>query len=142
MTPMNTPIATVRKYMTECPDTIDDDAFLDDARAQMGRRNVRHLPVVHDDVLVGIVSDRDVNLTDAVAKERPRSQPLLVRDAMNEVVFSCGPDAHLHAVAAEMARMRIGSAVIVEREHPLRIVGVFTTTDALRALAELAPQEP
>jgi CBS domain-containing protein len=43
--------------------------------------------------------------------------------------------AHLHAVATEMAEHKYGSAVVVEHEHPTKVVGVFTTVDALRALA-------
>ena len=60
---------------------------------------------------------------------------------LSEVVFTCGPNAHLHAVAAEMALDEHGSAVVVDPEHPLKILGVFTTTDALRALSQFAPQE-
>jgi len=139
--PMSSRIATVREFMTSCPETIEDDEPLAVASRRMAERTIRHLPVVHDDRLVGIVSDRDVNLTDALFPEAAPRAHLCVRDAMNEVVFTCGPDAHLHAVAAEMASERIGSAVIVDREHPLRVLGVFTSTDALRALATLAPQE-
>ncbi len=139
---MSTTIATVREFMTTCPETIDDDDLLSHASARMAARRIRHLPVVHDDRLVGILSDRDVNLTESLLSDRhPRSRPLFVRDAMTEVVFTCGPAAHLHAVAAEMARDKLGSAVVVDREHPLRVLGVFTSSDALRALATLAPQE-
>ena len=46
-------------------------------------------------------------------------------------------DAHLHAVASEMAEHKYGTAIVVDREHPGHVVGLFTTTDALRALARL-----
>jgi acetoin utilization protein AcuB len=138
----STTIAKVRDFMTACPITIEVDATLQQARQSMIETHARHLPVVHDGRLVGILSDRDVERTESllVGEPRHRGAPT-VREAMTEVVFTCGPDAHLHAVAAEMAERKVGSAVIVDRELPLRILGVFTTTDALAALSVFAPRE-
>ena len=48
--------------------------------------------------------------------------------------YSVAPDASLREVARTMAERKCGSAIVVEGE---RVVGVFTTTDALRALATL-----
>lgn len=139
---MSKPIARIREFMTTCPETIEADARLSDARTRMAELKIRHLPVVHDGRLVGILTDRDVNLTESLlVDEPPRTTPVSVAEAMTEVVFTCGPNAHLHAVASEMARDKHGSAVIVDPEHPLKVLGVFTTTDALRALSQFAPQE-
>lgn len=137
-----TTISRVREFMTTCPHTIESDATLPEARTEMIGMRARHLPVVHRGKLVGILSDRDVELTESLLLVGPpRSAPLTVRDAMTQPVFTCGPDAHLHAVADEMARHKHGSAIVVDPEHPLKVVGVFTTTDVLRALAVFAPQE-
>jgi len=139
---MSTPIARVHEFMTTCPETIEADAPLPDARARMAELKIRHLPVVRDGQLVGILSDRDVHLAESLmVDELPRPRTAVVRDAMTEVVFTCGPNAHLHAVAAEMARDKHGSAVVVAPDHPLKVLGMFTTIDALRALARFAPQE-
>lgn len=121
--------------MTPAPETIAADLTLAQARERMFQIQARHLPVVQDGELVGILSDRDIALVEAVEGDLGR---LLVRQAMTQVPFTCGPDAHLHAVAAEMAAHKYGSAVIVDRTHPGHVVGVFTTTDALRALAALS----
>ncbi len=131
---MEKPIYTVRQFMTPAPETIAADLTLAQARGRMFQINARHLPVVHNGELVGILSDRDISLVEAVEGDLDR---LLVRQAMTQVPFTCGPGAHLHAVAAEMAAHKYGSAIVVDREHPGDVVGVFTTTDALRALAEL-----
>lgn len=127
-------IPTVRQFMTEAPETIAADLTLAQARERMFQLQVRHLPVLEGDVLVGILSDRDIALVDAVYGELER---VPVRQAMTAQPFSCGPAAHLHAVAAEMATHRHGSAIVVDPDHPGHVLGVFTTTDALRALAEL-----
>lgn len=139
---MTMEIARVREFMTTCPETIAVEAPLVEARSRMAERNIRHLPVVRDGRLVGIVTDRDINLAESLlVDEPPRAKPPTVQDAMTEMVFTCGPDAHLHAVAAEMAADKHGSAVVVDPEHPRKVLGVFTTVDALRALARFAPQE-
>jgi acetoin utilization protein AcuB len=93
---------------------------------------VRHLPVVDDGRLVGLLSERELAVGEALGRDGSRHA---VAEVMAADPFTCGPQAHLHAVATEMADHRYGSAVVVEREHPTTVLGVFTTVDALRALA-------
>lgn len=128
--------------MTLCPHTIEPDARLTEARLKMMELSARHLPVVERGRLVGLVSDRDIALCESLLVDsNTAAMRPTVGDAMTTNVFTCGPDAHLHAVAREMATRKIGSAVIVEPAHPTKVMGVFTTTDALGALALYAPQE-
>ncbi|HRI71809.1 MAG TPA: CBS domain-containing protein, partial [Polyangium sp.] len=56
-----------------------------------------------------------------------------VEDAMTATPYSVKKTARLGDVAHEMAEHRYGSAVVMENEH---VIGVFTTVDALRALAD------
>jgi acetoin utilization protein AcuB len=127
-------IATIREFMTPTPVCIAPDLPLTEARARMHELDARHLPVVEGGHLVGIISDRDVALVDAVLGN---AEKITVRQAMTAQPFTCGPGAHLHAVAAEMAEHKYGSAVVVDPSHATQVLGVFTTTDALRALAKL-----
>ena len=127
-------IAKVCEFMTTAPETIAADLTLAQARERMFQLNARHLPVLEGDGLIGILSDRDIALVDAVFGDLER---LTVRQAMTPQPFTCGPSAHMHAVAAEMAAHKYGSAIVVDPAHPGRVLGLFTTTDALRALAEL-----
>jgi acetoin utilization protein AcuB len=127
-------IPTIQEFMTLAPETIQGDLTLAQARERMFGLGARHLPVVEQGELVGILSDRDIALAEALSGDLER---LLVRTAMTAQPFTCGPAAHLHAVAAEMAEHKYGTAIVVNREHPGHIVGLFTTTDALRALAQL-----
>ena len=121
---------------------IGSDATISEIAECMRDAGVRAIPIQQGRQLVGIVTDRDVNLTESLlVDEPPRATPVSVTEAMTEVVFTCGPNAHLHAVASEMAQDKHGSAVVVDPEHPLKILGVFTTSDALRALSQFAPQE-
>lgn len=126
---------TIHAFMTPAPACIDPNQTLAEARKRMYASEIRHLPVVEDGNLIGILSDRDVALVDSVLGDAER---ITVRQAMSPMPFTCGPDAHLHAVATEMAEHKFGSAVIVDPNHPSKVVGVFTTIDALRALALLS----
>jgi acetoin utilization protein AcuB len=125
----------VRQFMTTKPETIEQDLELADAKLRMFDFGVHHLPVVHDGKLVGIVSHRDIAVAESLTSMDPTRIP--VSRIMTPVPFTCGPEAHVEAVAREMAVHFYGSAVVVDREHPHHVVGVFTTTDALRALAEI-----
>ena len=121
--------------MTPMPEIIAHDQTLEEAGNTMIRLAVRHLPVVRRGKLAGVISQRDIAVADALGK---KGRKHTVEETMDTVPFTCGPDAHLHAVAAEMAERKIGSAIVVKVESPLEVVGVFTTVDACRALAELS----
>jgi acetoin utilization protein AcuB len=58
----------------------------------------------------------------------------IVEDAMSTDIFSVPPSAPLRRVVARMAEKRLGSAVVVDRD---KVVGLFTTTDALNVLSRL-----
>jgi CBS domain-containing protein len=51
---------TVGAIMTTDVETCDQDTHLDDLMKVMTERRIRHVPVVHDDRLVGIISIGDV----------------------------------------------------------------------------------
>lgn len=125
----------IRQYMTASPETIAADLTLAQARDRMFQLQARHLPVVENRELVGILSDRDLRLAESLNHDLDATP---VRQVMTQMTFTCGPEAHLHAVAAEMAEHRYGSAVVVDPEHPGHVLGLFTTTDALTALARIA----
>lgn len=125
-------IPPVQRYMTPTPQTIGSEQTLAKAHHLMRELGIRHLPVMHGNKLVGVVSDRDVAIItslDGVDPVRYR-----VEDAMTQDVISVGPDAPLDEVAALMAERKAGS-VIVEQNQ--RVVGIFTTVDAMGALADL-----
>ena len=94
---------------------------------------VRHLPVLHGGTLVGVVSERDIALVESLPGVD--MDQVSVDEAMTEDPYTAATDASLSQVSTEMAERRIGAAIVVEGDDE-RVVGVFTTTDALRALAK------
>lgn len=121
---------TVRKHMTLGPQLISSEHTLAQARQVMRERNIRHLPVVDDGRLVGVVSQRDLYLLETLRGVDPASEK--VKEAMSREPFAVPPDAPLDEVALAMAECKYGSAVVVDQGV---VVGLFTTVDALRALA-------
>ena len=123
-------MTSVAEYMTPGPHTIGREQSLAAAKQLMHTAHVRHLPVLHGGQLVGVVSERDLDVVGAL----PGSRQLSVEDAMVPDVYTISEDAPLASVAADMARLKVGSAVVLKGND---VVGVFTAVDGLRALAEL-----
>lgn len=134
MNPSHEPI--ISEYMTASPETIESDLTLAQAAERMHVNGIRHLPVLKDGNLVGVLSQRDILVLQSVPGCDLDTCP--VDQAMVVQPFTCGPKAHVRAVALEMAEHKYGTAVVVDREHPAEVLGVFTTVDALRALNKLA----
>lgn len=131
------PGPSLRAVMVRSPRTIEADRSLADAHRLMREKGIRHLPVTRAGSLVGILSLRDLHLVKAFREVDPAK--ITVENAMTPNPFTVSPDAPLAGVARTMARNKWGCAVVIEEE---RVVGMFTTVDALRLLAELLEPEP
>jgi CBS domain-containing protein len=124
---------TVDQYMTVSPVVIGSDRSLADAHRIMRERGIRHLPVIEGGRLVGVVSQRDLYLAETLRGVDQETDS--VREAMAAEPYAVAPGAPLDEVAAAMADRKLGCALVVDRGS---VIGVFTTVDALRALAMLA----
>lgn len=125
---------TMHDVMTAGPHTIASKAKIADAHALMRKLHCRHLPVVDGQVLVGIVSERDLFVVESLAASDDSLDE--VADAMNPRVYVTSPTAKLRDVARVMAAEKYGSAVVMEAN---RVVGIFTATDAFRHLCASLP---
>ena len=123
---------TVQDFMTQQPQSIESKETVQKARDLMSQRGVRHLPVTRDGALVGILSEREVNLTSGVESIDPSQ--LLVIDVCSEDPYQVTPDTPLWQVAQVMGDKCYGSALVVEDG---RLAGIFTTVDACRALHQV-----
>lgn len=125
-------IPKVEKHMTPSPHTIGIDQPLTQAHKMMGQHRIRHLPVLSGGKLVGVLTDRDLHLIETLKDVDPET--VTVEEAMSANVYSVPPDAALDEVAAEMAEHKYGCAVVMDGQ---RVVGVLTTVDLARSLADL-----
>jgi acetoin utilization protein AcuB len=124
-------VPAVSEYMTPAPKAIGSEESVSAAHELMRRYRIRHLPVMRDGRLAGIISDRDVRLVRGLGGTR--AERVLVEEAMSAKPFTVAPDAPLNHAARVMAERRVGSAVVMAGRE---VIGVLTTTDALNALAD------
>lgn len=132
MSPQSNPEPTVRQYMTAHPHTIAREQSMLAARTLMEQKHIRHLPVLHDGALVGLISERDIGLVESLANLG--LEGITVEDAMSPYPYSVAPDTPLREVVSRMADQKLGSAVVVDGGAPC---GIFTALDAYRALVDL-----
>ncbi len=121
---------TVGEMMTAHPRCIAATDPIGEAHRLMKEEKLRHLPVLEGGLLVGMVSERDLLRLEAAVDVDQKHDP--VSAAMSSPAFWVLPETPLPAVASQMRARGIGSAVVVSEG---RVVGIFTTSDALDALA-------
>src|SRR5262249_43686956 len=121
------------------------------AREVMEKHRINQLPVVVDDRIVGILTDRD--LRDAFPSVFESAEPFArrtrrsgsdpatipVEDVMTPTVLTLAPAASVADAARLMRRERIGAIPIVDRG---RLVGILSRSDVLDAFVELTRATP
>jgi acetoin utilization protein AcuB len=127
---------TVRQYMTPAPCTIARNQSLSVAHRTMRERGIGHLPVLDGEIVVGVLSERDVLLLESLPGANPTD--LRVEEAMAPDPYFVTPDTPVAEVARALRERMIGSAIALEGVRP---VGVFTTSDALHVLADLLTEK-
>ena len=133
---------TVREWMSRPVTTIGADAPVRQAAELMKNRKIRHLPVVdHDDLLIGIVTDRDLRqmIFDPLIQERlgevvEALDALTVREVMTWAVITVRPETGIRQAMRLMREQKVGALPVVERG---RVVGMLTERDILRAAEAL-----
>ncbi len=115
--------------------TITPKTSLPDAMRLVRHRGIRHLPVVEDDTLVGIVSDRDLKqamaspATDLESHElRYLLDALTVDEIMTRAVVTVGRMFPIEEAARLMVTEKISALPVTERG---RLIGIVTETDVL-----------
>jgi acetoin utilization protein AcuB len=124
----------VGDHMTPAPVCIALEADLGSAVDLMREHGIRHLPVMDGAELAGVLSDRDLAMIESLLPEE--WQQICVAEAMTPQPYSVTQRAPLWEVAKHMAHDKIGCTVVTDDQG--EVIGLFTTTDALRVLADLS----
>ncbi|HEY8430391.1 MAG TPA: CBS domain-containing protein [Sandaracinaceae bacterium] len=111
--------------------TIGEDEPLALALQLMAWNGIRHLPVVRDARVVGMLSDRDVLAN--VWPDRPTKTTGMVRDVMSSPVVTAPPHMDVEEAAAIMLRERIDALPVVQNGA---LLGILTSSDLLSHLAQ------
>jgi CBS domain-containing protein len=134
------PEAAVRDLMsTRNLVTVHPEDDLGLAMQAMLWSGVRQLPVIEEDVVVGMLSERDILAQRALAGRR-RADQLEVRGAMSAPPVVVAPDADTAEAAAKMLTNRIDSLPVVSQSGGL--LGIISTTDIVRHEASRALRGP
>jgi CBS domain-containing membrane protein len=133
--------ATVKDIMTKEVSTLGRNDTLDLADDIMTLERVRHLPVVDEGRVVGMVSQRDLfrsALATALGYGEKAQKRLLrtlrVKEVMSEPSITTSPEASAKEVTRPMLQHRIGCLPVVEGRT---LVGIVTETDILRYVVSL-----
>lgn len=122
----------VDAYTSPCPTVATSETSISEIIKIMDENGIRHLPVVDSDsVAVGIITDRDV----ATVKTFAFNQDIKASDLMSNDPCSVVEGSMLVEAAYEMSEKKIGSLVVNDVHG--KVVGIFTSTDALNALIEV-----
>ena len=115
----------LRDVMKEQVESISPRESAEAAWNRMRGRRIRHLVVMSNGKVIGVLSDRDV------AGAGSLRQVETVGDVMSAPVVVGNPEMTLRAAANQMRGHSIGCLPVVEDE---RLVGIVTTTDLLELI--------
>jgi len=122
----------VRNIMSTPVEFLSVGDSLDLARHLMKAGRIRHLPVIDGETLVGVISDRDIAVVEAVPGVH--LDHVEVARVMQAPLSAWSKDG-IDDASEKMATNK-RDCLVVHSGHG--VLGVFTATDALLALAEIA----
>ncbi len=132
---------TVGDIMTKAVVTLLEEESLSQVRASLPRYRFRHLPVVDDGKVVGMLSERDmlratVAGVDVSAAAHAREERFLerafVRDLMQTKVVTVRASDSLKQAGKLMLEHRIGALPVVDGDNNL--LGIVTENDLVRTI--------
>lgn len=129
----------VETWMTRNPIVVAPETSIGEAATTMIKAGIRHLPVVRDGELIGILARSDLlrgRELDPFAIGNQSSHLLRgeVRHIMTTKVLTVGPATPLEDAAQLMVEHKIGTLPVVRDKGAL--VGILSESDAMRALIE------
>ncbi len=135
----------VRDYMTTTLTCLQESDTLLDATMIFVRSSFRHVPVLNNKKLVGIVTERDVKqfvptLLTRVTPELYNQvlETTTISRVMTRNLITVSPGQSMFEAAAILHDKRIGCLPVVEKGE---LVGVITTTDMMKLLVHLLKEK-
>jgi acetoin utilization protein AcuB len=127
----------VRDAMTRDVVTLEPEASVGQALGICRERNIRHIPIVREGRLVGIVSDRDLRDVSPPRGSADQENTLgwaRVGDIMTREVATAHPLDTIEHAAQRIYEQKIGCLPVVDDGE---LAGIITSSDMMRTLIEL-----
>ena len=131
----------VREIMSTDIEVVDRNDDLRTVEERMAAKQLRHLPVLEQGEIVGMVTQRDLfkaAMSSAMGygekAQRAYLQSVYVKEIMVYPVVTVAPDTSVAAAADMIINKGIGCLPVVEGT---KLVGMVTKTDLLRCLRTL-----
>jgi acetoin utilization protein AcuB len=130
----------VRSRMTADVVKVAPSTTLAEALTLTRSHRIRHLPIVENNRLVGVVTDRDLRLAmpPIWAEQQDELRDALrnktVRDVMVTSIITTTPETPIEQAAKLLYEHRIGCLPVMSGDE---LVGILTETDVLRSFVEL-----
>jgi len=133
----------VRRRMQRKIFTVQKGAPIEIAQTLMSANNIRHLPVLDGNRLVGMLSERDIRAmliprqikgTDTVQNGFYLPRDVTVEEAMTQDPLWVEPGSDIEEAARILVKNKIGGLPVVEDGT---VVGIITETDILWVFCEI-----
>ena len=125
---------TVRDAMTPAARTASPSQSLAEAAKMMRTEDAGSLPVVEDERLIGILTDRDITIRAVAEGVDPKTAT--VADIASGEVVTAAPDQDLDEALALMAQHQVRRLPVVEEDG--RVVGFLAQADVALEAKEKA----
>jgi CBS domain-containing protein len=124
----------VKEVMTENVSVVEPDTQIPQIARKMRDEDIGSLPVVENERLVGMVTDRDI-VVRAVA-EGQDVRTATAREAMSPRILYCFDDQTVEEVLENMGEQQIRRLPVVDRDK--RLVGVVSLGDLAKSAKKKA----
>jgi len=121
----------VSEWMTKDVISITKDRSIQECVNLMKKHSIRHLPVVEDGKLVGLVTEGDLRQIFLASL----IEDLTIKDVMISDPITVSPDTEIEDAAKVIFYNKIGGLPVVDEED--RLLGIITVADILAAFIEI-----
>lgn len=128
----------VRDYMLKSPVTVRSDSSVTEALRIMETKKIRQLPVVSEDKLVGMVTEKQILKVSpssvsafSVFEHRYLLEKLQVSEIMSGFPLALTPDTTIEEAAVYLREHKLGSVPVLEGDRLVGIISITSIFDAM-----------
>lgn len=137
----------VRDWMTTPVISVSPSTPISSAHQVMKRNNIRRLPVVENERLVGMITIGDIReaspsdaTTLSIWELNYLWAQLTVEKVMSRKLVTVGPDVSIIDAAEDMLEHKISGLPVLDESH--KLIGILTESDIFRMLVKSRVKQP